>query len=192
MLIGSFSALTLVCHHYGEISLNGDGILLIILTLGLAIVVHIISGLGVTWQCPYPRQIKFNYKSSLKIACFMPFLLSVLVGLVTFNALAILVTNYWTGLGLPIKNPHEFVQKLVLVFGFWWTVELLLSAYTYIKIILFKWLSNRGIFKVTVTCTLIVVYIFLFIRLINMYWYLSFDSAMFLIFLCDSLFIENG
>lgn len=93
----------------------------------------------------------------------MPFLLSVLVGLVTFNALAILVINYWTGLGLPIKNPHEFVQKLVLVFGFWWTVELLQSAHTYIKIILFKWLS-RGMFKVAVTCTLIyVVYIFLFI-----------------------------
>ena len=189
LLIGSFSALTLVCHHYGEISLTVDGILLIILTLGLATVVHIISGLGVTWQCPYPRQMKFKYKSSLKIACFMPFLLSVLVGLVTFNALAILVINYWTGLGLPIKNPHEFVQKLVLVFGFWWTVELLQSAYTYIKIILFKWLS-RGMFKVAVTCTLIVVYIFLFIRLINMYWYLSFDSAIFLIFLCDSLFRE--
>ena len=189
LLIGSFSALTLVCHHYGEISLTVDGILLIILTLGLATVVHIISGLGVTWQCPYPRQMKFKYKSSLKIACFMPFLLSVLVGLVTFNALAILVINYWTGLGIPIKNPHEFVQKLVLVFGFWWTVELLQSAYTYIKIILFKWLS-RGMFKVAVTCTLIVVYIFLFIRLINMYWYLSFDSAIFLIFLCDSLFRE--
>ena len=189
LLIGSFSALTLVCHHYGEISLTVDGILLIILTLGLATVVHIISGLGITWQCPYPRQMKFKYKSSLKIACFMPFLLSVLVGLVTFNALAILVINYWTGLGLPIKNPHEFVQKLVLVFGFWWTVELLQSAYTYIKIILFKWLS-RGMFKVAVTCTLIVVYIFLFIRLINMYWYLSFDSAIFLIFLCDSLFRE--
>ena len=189
LLIGSFSALTLVCHHYGEISLTVDGILLIILTLGLATAVHIISGLGVTWQCPYPRQMKFKYKSSLKIACFMPFLLSVLVGLVTFNALAILVINYWTGLGIPIKNPHEFVQKLVLVFGFWWTVELLQSAYTYIKIILFKWLS-RGMFKVAVTCTLIVVYIFLFIRLINMYWYLSFDSAIFLIFLCDSLFRE--
>ena len=189
LLIGTFSALTLVCHHYGEISLTVDGILLIILTLGLATVVHIISGLGITWQCPYPRQMKFKYKSSLKIACFMPFLLSVLVGLVTFNALAILVINYWTGFGLPIKNPHEFVQKLVLVFGFWWTVELLQSAYTYIKIILFKWLS-RGMFKVAVTCTLIVVYIFLFIRLINMYWYLSFDSAIFLIFLCDSLFRE--
>ena len=190
LLIGSFSALTLVCHHYGEISLNVDGILLIILTLGLATVVHIISGLGVTWQCPYPRQIKFKYKSSLKIiACFMPFLLSVLVGQVTFNALAILLINFCTGLGLPIENPHEFVQTLVLLFSFWWTVELLKSAYTYFKIILFKWLS-RGIFKVAVTCTLTAVYIFLFIQLINMFWYLSFSSIIFLIFLCDSLFRE--
>ena len=64
----------------------------------------------------------------------MPFLLSVLVGLVTFNVLAILLINYWTGLGLRIKNPHEFVQNLVSVFGFWWTMGLLKSAYTYIKI----------------------------------------------------------
>ena len=190
LLIGSFSALTLVCYHYGEISLNVDGILLIVLTLGLATVVHIISGLGVTWQCPYPRQIKFKYKSSLKIiACFMPFLLSVLVGQVTFNALAILLINFCTGLGLPIENPHEFVQTLVLLFSFWWTMELLKSAYTYFKIILFKWLS-RGVFKVAVTCTLTAVYIFLFIQLINMFWYLSFSSIIFLIFLCDSLFRE--
>ena len=190
LLIGSFSALTLVCHHYGEISLHVDGILLIILTLGLATVVHIISGLGITWKCPYPRQIKFKYKSSLKIiACFMPFLLSVLVGQVTFNALAILLINFCTGLGLPIENPHEFVQTLVLLFSFWWTVELLKSAYTYFKIILFKWLS-RGIFKVAVTCTLTAVYIFLFVQLINMFWYLSFSSIIFLIFLCDSLFRE--
>ena len=189
-MIGSFSAFTLVCHHYGEISLHVDGILLIILTLGLATVVHIISGLGITWKCPYPRQIKFKYKSSLKIiACFMPFLLSVLVGQVTFNALAILLINFCTGLGLPIENPHEFVQTLVLLFSFWWTVELLKSAYTYFKIILFKWLS-RGIFKVAVTCTLTAVYIFLFIQLINMFWYLSFSSIIFLIFLCDSLFRE--
>ena len=189
LLIGSFSALNLVCYYYGEISLNVDGILLIILTLGLAIVVHIVSGLGVTWQCPCPRQTKFKYKSSLKIACFMPFLLSVLVGLVTFNALAILLISFWKGLGLPIENPHEFVQRLVLVFGFWWSVELLKSAYTNIKIILFKWLS-RGIFKVAVTCTLIAVYIFLFIQLINMFWYLSFGSIIFLISLCDSLLRE--
>ena len=190
LLIGSFSALTLVCHHYGEISLTVDGILLIILTLGLATVVHIISGLGITWKCPYPRQIKFKYKSSLKIiACFMPFLLSVLVGQVTFNALAILLINFCSGLGLPIENPHAFVQTLVLLFSFWWTVELLKSAYTYFKIILFKWLS-RGIFKVAVTCTLTAVYIFLFIQLINMFWYLSFSSIIFLIFLCDSLFRE--
>ena len=190
LLIGSFSALTLACHHYGEISLHVDGILLIILTLGLATVVHIVSGLGITWKCPYPRQIKFKYKSSLKIiACFMPFLLSVLVGQVTFNALAILLINFCTGLGLPIENPHEFVQTLVLLFSFWWTVELLKSAYTYFKIILFKWLS-RGIFKVAVTCTLTAVYIFLFIQLINMFWYLSFSSIIFLIFLCDSLFRE--
>ena len=190
LLIGSFSALTLVCHHYGEISLHVDGILLIILTLGLATVVHIVSGLGITWKCPYPRQIKFKYKSSLKIiVCFMPFLLSVLVGQVTFNALAILLINFCTGLGLPIENPHEFVQTLVLLFSFWWTVELLKSAYTYFKIILFKWLS-RGIFKVAVTCTLTAVYIFLFIQLINMFWYLSFSSIIFLIFLCDSLFRE--
>ena len=189
LLIGSFSALTLVCRHNGEISLNVDGILLIILTLGLVIVVHIVSGLGVTWQCPYPRQIKFKYKSSLKIACFMPFLLSVLVGLVTFNALAILLISFWKVLGLPFENPHEFVRRLVLVFGFWWSVELLKSAYTNIKIILFKWLS-RGIFKVAVTCTLIAVYIFLFIQLINMFWYLSFGSIIFLIFLCDSLLRE--
>ena len=189
LLIGSFSALTLVYRHNGEISLNVDGILLIILTLGLVIVVHIVSGLGVTWQCPYPRQIKFKYKSSLKIACFMPFLLSVLVGLVTFNALAILLISFWKVLGLPFENPHEFVRRLVLVFGFWWSVELLKSAYTNIKIILFKWLS-RGIFKVAVTCTLIAVYIFLFIQLINMFWYLSFGSIIFLIFLCDSLLRE--
>ena len=191
LLIGSFSALTLVCYHYGEISLNVDGILLIILTLGLATVVHIILGLGVTWQCPYPRQIKFKYKSSLKIVCFMPFLLSVLVGQATFSALAvILLITYWTGLGLPIKNPHKFVQTLVLLFSFWWTAELLKSAYTYIKIILFKWLYSRHIFKVAVTCTLITVYIFLFIQLINMYWYLSFGSITYLIFLCDSLLKE--
>ena len=190
LLIGSFSALTLVCYHYGEISLNVDGILLIILTLGLATVVHIISGLGVTWQCPCPRQIKFKYKSSLKIACFMPFLLSVLVGQATFSALAVLLITYWTGLGLLIKNPHKFVQTLVLLFSFWWTAELLKSAYTYIKIILFKWLYSRRIFKVAVTCTLITVYIFLFIQLINMFWYLSFSSIIFLIFLCDSLFRE--
>ena len=189
LLIGSFSALTLVCYHYGEISLNVDGSLLIILTLGLAVVVHIISGLGVTWQCPYPRQIKFKYKSSLKIACFMPFLLSVLVGQATFGAFAVLLITYWTGLGVPIENPHKFVQTLVLLFSFWWTAELLKSAYTYIKIILFKGLS-RGIFKVAVTCTLITVYIFLFIQLINMYWYLSFGSIIFLIFLCDSLLRE--
>ena len=189
LLIGSFSALTLVCYHYGKMSLNVDGILLIILTLGLAVVVLIISGLGVTWQCPYPRQIKFKYKSSLKIAFFMPFLLSVLVGLVTFNALAILLLSFWKGLGRPIENPHEFVQRLVLVFGFWWSVELLKSAYTNIKIILFKWLS-RGIFKVAVTCTLIAVYIFLFIQLINIFWYLSFGSIIFLISLCDSLLRE--
>ena len=190
LLIGSFSALTLVCYHYGEISLNVDGILLIILTLGLATVVHIILGLGVTWQCPYPRQIKFKYKSSLKIVCFMPFLLSVLVGQATFSALAVLLITYWTGLGLPIKNPHKFVQTLVLLFSFWWTAELLKSAYTYIKIILFKWLYSRHIFKVAVTCTLITVYIFLFIQLINMYWYLSLGSITYLIFLCDSLLKE--
>ena len=77
----------------------------------------------------------------------------------------------------------------MLVFGFWWSVELLKSAYTNIKIILFKWLS-RGIFKVAVTCTLIAVYIFLFIQLINMFWYLSFGSIIFLISLCDSLLRE--
>ena len=190
LLIGSFSALTLVCYHYGEISLNVDGILLIILTLGFATVVHIILGLGVTWQCLYPRQIRFKYKSSLKIACFMPFLLSVLVGQATFSALAVLLITYWTGLGLPIKNPHKFVQTLVLLFSFWWTAELLKPAYTYIKIILFKWLYSRHIFKVAVTCTLITVYIFLFIQLINMYWYLSFGSITYLIFLCDSLLRE--
>ena len=192
LLIGSFSALTLVCYHYGKISLSVDGLLLIILTLGLPIVVLILSGLRITWRCPYPRQMKFKYQSSLKIACFMPFLLSLLGGQVTFSALAILYINYWTGLGLSIKNPDEFVQFLVSVFGFWWTVELLKSAYSYIKIILFKWLSNRGIFKVAVTCALLIaVYIFLLTRLIEMCCYLSFDSTMFLIFLCDSLFREQ-
>ena len=162
---------------------------MIILTLGLAVVVLILSGLGITLQYPYPRQMKFEYQRSLTIACFMPFLLSVLVGLVTFNVLAILLINYWTGLGLRIKNPHEFVQNLVSVFGFWWTMGLLKSAYTYIKI-LFKW-PSIGILKVAVTCTLTaIVFIFLFIQLINMYWYLSFGSIIFLIFLCDSLFRE--
>ena len=189
LLIGSFSALTLVCYHYGKISLDVSGFVLIILTLGLAVVVLILSGLGITLQYPYPRQMKFKYQRSLTIACFMPFLLSVLVGLVTFNVLAILLINYWTGLGLRIKNPHEFVQNLVSVFGFWWTMGLLKSAYTYIKI-LFKW-PSIGILKVAVTCTLTaIVFIFLFIQLINMYWYLSFGSIIFLIFLCDSLFRE--
>ncbi|CAH3124915.1 unnamed protein product [Porites lobata] len=190
LLIGAFSALTLVCYHYGKISLGVDGCLLILLTWGLVIVVLILSCLGITWHCLYPRQLKFKYQSSLRIVCFMPFLLSVLVGQVTFSALAILLINYCTVLGLSIKNPDEFVQSLVSVFSFWWTAELLISAYTYIKIILFKWFS-RGIFKVAVTCILIAVYIFLFIQLFNMYWYLSFNSTIFLIFLCDSLFRDQ-
>ena len=189
-LIGSFSALTLVCYHYGKISLNVNGFLLIILTLGLATVVLILSGSGITWQFSYPRQMKFKYHNSLKIACFIPFLLSVIGGLVTFSAFAILLVNYWTGLGLSIKNPDEFVQSLVSLFSFWWTSELLKSAYTYIKIILFKWIS-RGIFKVAVTCILIAVYIFFFVQLFNMYLYLSFNSTIFLIFLCDSLLREQ-
>ena len=189
-LIGSFSALTLVCYHYEKISLNVNGFLLIILTLGLATVVLILSGSGITWQFSYPRQMKFKYHNSLKIACFIPFLLSVIGGLVTFSALAILLINYWTGLGLSIKNPDEFVQLLVSLFSFWWTTELLKSAYTYIKIILFKWIS-RGIFKVAVTCILIAVYIFFFVQLFNMYLYLSFNSTIFLIFLCDSLVREQ-
>ena len=189
-LIGSFSALTLVCYHYEKISLNVNGFLLIILTLGLATVVLILSGSGITWQFSYPRQMKFKYHNSLKIACFIPFLLSVIGGLVTFSALAILLINYWTGLGLSIKNPDEFVQLLVSLFSFWWTTELLKSAYTYIKIILFKWIS-RGIFKVAVTCILIAVYIFFFVQLFNMYLYLSFSSTIFLIFLCDSLVREQ-
>ena len=189
LLIGSFSASTLVCYHYGKISLDVIGFLLIILTLGLTIVVLILSSLGITWQYPYPRQIKFKYQRSLTIACFMPFLLSVLVGQVTFNALAILLINYWTGLGLSIKNPDKIVQILVLVFSSWWTAELLTSAYTYFRIILFKWLS-RGILKVAVTCTLIVIVIFLCIQLINMHLHLSFGSITFLIFLCDSIFRE--
>ena len=189
LLIGSFSALTLVCYHYGKISLGVDGLLSIILTLGLALVVLILSGLGITWQFSYPRQMKFTYQNSLTIACFMPFLLSVLVGLVTLKVLAILLINYWTGLGLSIKNPREFVQYLVSVFGLWGAMGLLKSAYTYIKI-LFKWFS-RSILKVAVTCTLTaIVFIFLFIQLINMYWYLSFSSIIFLIFFCDSLFRE--
>ena len=190
LLIGSFSALTLVCYHYGKISLNVNGFLLIILTLGLATVVLILSGSGITWQFSYPRQMKFKYHNSLKIACFIPFLLSVIGGLVTFSAFAILLVNYWTGLGLSIKNPDEFVQSLVSLFSFWWTTELLKSAYTYIKIILFKWIS-RGIFKVAVTCILIAVYIFFFVQLFNMYLYLSFNSTIFLIFLCDSLLREQ-
>ena len=189
-LIGSFSALTLVCYHYEKISLNVNGFLLIILTLGLATVVLILSGSGITWQFSYPRQMKFKYHNSLKIACFIPFLLSVIGGLVTFSTLAILLINYWTGLGLSIKNPDEFVQLLVSLFSFWWTTELLKSAYTYIKIILFKWIS-RGIFKVAVTCILIAVYIFFFVQLFNMYSYLSFNSTIFLIFLCDSLVREQ-
>ena len=189
LLIGAFSALTLVCYHYGKISLGVDGLLSIILTLGLALVVLILSGLGITWQFSYPRQMKFTYQNSLTIACFMPFLLSVLVGLVTLKVLAILLINYWTGLGLSIKNPREFVQYLVSVFGLWGAMGLLKSAYTYIKI-LFKWFS-RSILKVAVTCTLTaIVFIFLFIQLINMYWYLSFSSIIFLIFFCDSLFRE--
>ena len=190
LLIGSFSALTLICYHYGKISLNVEGFFLIILTLGLSTVVLILSGLGITWQYPYPRQMKFKYQRSLTIACFMPFLLSVLVGQLTFTASAILLINYCRGLGLSLKNPDECVQKFLSVFSFWWTAELLKSAYTYIKIILFKWLS-RGIFKVAVTCTLIAVCSFLFIRLINMYWYLSFDSTIFLFFLWNSLFREQ-
>ena len=192
LLIGAFSALTLVCYRYGKISLGVDGCLLILLTWGLVIVVLTLSGLGITWRCPHPRQMKFKYQRSLTIACFMPFLLSVLVGLVTFSALAILLINYWTGLGLSIKNPDVFVQLLVSVFGFWWTVELLKSAYSYIKIILLKWLS-RDIFKVAVAaCTLMIaVYTYLLTRLIDMCCYLSFDSAIFLIFLCDSLFREQ-
>ena len=189
-LIGSFSALTLVCYRYEKISLHVNGFLLIILTLGLATVVLILSGSGITWQFSYPRQMKFKYHNSLKIACFIPFLLSVIGGLVTFSALAILLINYWTGLGLSIKNPDEFVQLLVSLFSFWWTTELLKSAYTYIKIILFKWIS-RGIFKVAVTCILIAVYIFFFVQLFNMYLYLSFNSTIFLIFLCDSLVREQ-
>ena len=190
LLIGAFSALTLVCYHYGKISLGVDGCLVILFTWGLVIVVLILSCLGITWRCLYPRQLKFKYQCSLRIVCFMPFLLSVLVGQVTFSALAILLINYCTVLGLSIKNPDEFVQSLVSVFSFWWTAELLISAYTYIKIILFKWFS-RGIFKVAVTCILIAVYIFLFIQLFNMYWYLSFNSTIFLIFLCDSLFRDQ-
>ena len=193
LLIGSFLAFTLVCYHYGKISLDIIGFLLIILTLGLAIVVLILSSLGITWQYPYPRQIKFKYQRSLTMACFMPFLLSVLVGQVTFNALAILfLINYWIaaqGLGLSNKNPDKIVQILVLVFSSWWTSELLTSAYTYFRIILFKWLS-RGILKVAVTCTLTAIVIFLCIQLINMYLYLSFGSITFLIFLCDSIFRE--
>ena len=192
MLIGSFSALTLVCYLYGKISLDVNGCRLILLTWGLATVVFTLSGLGIPWRsCPYPRQMNFKYQNSLKIACFMPFLLSVLGGMqVTSSVLVILLINYWTGLGLSMKKPDEFVQSLVSLFSFWWTVELLKSAYTYIKIILFKWLS-RGIFKVAVTCALIAVYSFLFIRLINMYCNLSFDSTIFLIFLWDSLFREK-
>ena len=137
LLIGAFSALTLVCYHYGKISLGVDGCLVILLTWGLVIGVLILSCLGITWRCLYPRQLKFKYQCSLRIVCFMPFLLSVLVGQVTFSALAILLINYCTVLGLSIKNPDEFVQSLVSVFSFWWTAELLISAYTYIKIILF-------------------------------------------------------
>ena len=190
LLIGAFSALTLVCYHYGKISLGVDGCLVILFTWGLVIVVLILSCLGITWHCLYPRQLKFKYQCSLRIVCFMPFLLSVLVGQVTFSALAILLINYCTVLGLSIKNPDEFVQSLVSVFSFWWTAELLISACTYIKIILFKWFS-RGIFKVAVTCILIAVYIFLFIQLFNMYSYLSFNSTIFLIFLCESLFRDQ-
>ena len=192
LLIGSFSALTLVCYLYGKISLDVNGCRLILLTWGLATVVFTLSGLGISWRsCPYPRQMNFKYQNSLKIACFMPFLRSVLGGLlVPSSVLGILLINYWMGLGLSMKKPDEFVQSLVSLFSFWWTVELLKSAYTYIKIILFKWLS-RGIFKVAVTCTLIAVDSFLFIRLINMYCNLSFDSTIFLIFLWDSLFREK-
>ena len=135
--------------------------------------------------------MKFKYKSSPKIACFMPFLLSVLVGLVTFSgALAILLINYWTGLGLPIMNPREFFQRLVLVFGFWWTVKLLKSTYTYIKLILSKWLSRGIYFIVEVTCTLIAR--ILLMRVNNEYWYPPFDSTIFLLLLLfDSPFIEE-
>ena len=192
LLIGSFSALTLLCYHYGKISLDVNGCRLILLTCGLAIVVLILSGVlsGVEITSPCPRQMIFTYKNSLKIASFMPFLMSVVCGLAAFSTLPTLLINYGNGLLPPIKKRDEFFQRLVLVFGFWWTAELLRSAYTYIKIIPFKWLS-RGIFKVAVTSTLIAVYIFLFVRLINMYWYLSFDGTIFVIFLLDSLFREQ-
>ena len=187
LLIGAFLALTLIFYYYEMITLiNAAGYLLIALFWGFTSV-YILLSVGISWQCPYPRQMKFKYQGSLNMFCFLPILLSVSISMVYVIAGALLLINYCSGVGRSIKDNEKFFRAIMSPFLLFWIHELFKSTSIYIKLLL-KWLGRSLVVAVTVTSTLL--WILLLDRLFNMCEGKCFEGTIFLIFLCDSLFRE--
>ena len=184
LLIGAFLAFIRVLYHYGKFSVNADGILLMTI-IEVLVPVLLILYFGIKWHCPYPRQLKFKYHRSLEVVCFVPLLVSVLVGYISFLAVVSFLLIYSKGFGRSVKRPNEFVKSIMSLFFLWWTYELGNSA-----------VKSRGIFKVVVTfnntCTIkLILFISFSIQLyMYMYTYMCFDSIMICVFLSDTIFRE--
>ena len=189
LVTGAFLALTLIFYHYEMITLiNAYGYLLIALFWGLITSVYILLSVGISWQCPYPRQMKFKYQGSLNIFCFLPILLSVSISMVCVIAGTLLLISYYSGVGRSIKDPDKFVHAIMLPFLLFWTYESFKSTSIYIKLLL-KWLGRR-VSKVAVAFTSTFLCILVLSRLCYTFERKCFDSTITLIFLCDSLFRE--
>ena len=187
LVTGAFLALILIFYHYEMITLiNAYGYLLIALFWGFTSV-YILLSVGISWQCPYPRQMKFKYQGSLNMFCFLPILLSVSISMVYVIAGALLLINYCSGVGRSIKDNEKFFRAIMSPFLLFWIHELFKSTSIYIKLLL-KWLGRSLVVAVTVTSTLL--WILLLDRLFNMCEGKCFEGTIFLIFLCDSLFRE--
>ena len=188
LVTGAFLALILIFYHYEMITLiNAYGYLLIALFWGLTSV-YILLSVGISWQYPYPRQMKFKYQGSLNIFCFLPILLSVSISMVCVIAGTLLLISYYSGVGRSIKDPDKFVRAIMLPFVLFWTYESFKSTSIYIKLLL-KWLGRR-VSKVAVAFTSTFLCILVLSRLCYTFEHKCFDSTISLIFLCDSLFRE--
>ena len=188
LVTGAFLALILIFYHYEMITLiNAYGYLLIALFWGLTSV-YILLSVGISWQYPYPRQMKFKYQGSLNIFCFLPILLSVSISMVCVIAGTLLLISYYSGVGRSIKDPDKVVHTIMLPFLLFWTYESFKSTSIYIKLLL-KWLGRR-VSKVAVAFTSTFLCILVLSRLCYTFEHKCFDSTISLIFLCDSLFRE--
>ena len=173
LLTGAFLAFLSVCCYYGKFDVTANiltPLMIILLATGNAL---------------YPRKLKFRYNRSLELVCFMPLLVSVLVGYIFCLAVVLLVVGHNKYVGRSVEEPDELVYVARFYCVLLCTVALGKSAIRFMKVIN-NWWTYRGI------CTAIFVIIvsFCLIQAMDICVLEYFDCTIFVVYIIDTLFKE--